>query len=739
MLARTWIPKPPRVAVKDASYDPPSRALVIKHNRQTRFEEDVKDEIERLEIEFDKKLKEMLQKDGQRNKSTKDYSEDHSAVDPLPLIEPIVVHHVDSPLRSPRWDGMVFLDGHEKKQRIEKQMKYKLQLENQQSSHSHNNNVSPIQVLQQQMTSNDILATLQNNSLQIGNMRISTAEMKETKRRQQQSYLNQLNLDVNAVPQTSIYDNRNSKTNAANNDSQMDIQKSIESSMGNHNSNGYYSNIDRDPLFPLQNNHTPHLDQLKFNSKPRNNTNQSSSLVGSPFRNEARNRLIKDIYSAHPLIQGNDDMISKNGNTEFRNNEHQFVDHWKPSGKNKTFKEVNSIIQQKKALEMQIADTRRRKEEEKLHLRLQEEEEDRRVRAELERLSNNNNDAHIINNIKGSVAVEIKAPKRAAYGNSNNNNSNGLEEITRLQDMQTRAALARRGKKFLVDKLHTHEQVESITRQYNNNNDSDISNFEVANNSIMRNANRNKNLNVSEESPLNFTNNNYKQQEHFGEQIKQPFTSPQKQQLSPSYVDNNTQFTNQPLKNNNNDRHRGFPKIHIIPNNFIEQHVSYDIAAYNKILANLRPDSAEEVDSFLVNWQRQVHENAFNYNINKLLVYNGNPNGDNTSDACPKNQNGWFVDSHDNLLREEKSRFIKADLSKNGRFGNDSSYFLSKFKDVYGKDVQPVSHMEGSLRSESNWLEFTDITPIDTPADSSKTLIEAPPDSLVVLPTSKQP
>ncbi len=127
-------------------------------------------------------------------------------------------------------------------------------------------------------------------------------------------------------------------------------------------------------------------------------------------------------------------------------------------------------------------------------------------------------------------------------------------------------------------------------------------------------------------------------------------------------------------------------------NNIPPQHAQY----YN----SFRPTSAEEVDSFLVNWQRQVHEQAAqNAYFPSFYV------------AQPVRK-----DDHQNYV----SDYNVGEFSSNSRFispTEDPFVLLNAFRNQYIGNNK--SSMESSLRSHSNFVDGESDELVRSPSNNS--------------------
>ena len=108
-------------------------------------------------------------------------------------------------------------------------------------------------------------------------------------------------------------------------------------------------------------------------------------------------------------------------------------------------------------------------------------------------------------------------------------------------------------------------------------------------------------------------------------------------------------------------------------------------AQHSQYYSSFRPTSAEEVDSFLVNWQRQVHEQAAQ-NLHFPSFY-----------AAPPVKR----DNHQNYVSDHSV----GEFSSNSRFispTEDPFVLLNAFRNQYTGNK---SSMESSLRSHSNFVD----------------------------------
>lgn len=136
---------------------------------------------------------------------------------------------------------------------------------------------------------------------------------------------------------------------------------------------------------------------------------------------KARTRLINDVYGSTTPILGHDSAYVK--------------DSWKPSGNNVDMRKKASIAEQRRELEKQIAEAKSRKDEEDMKRKLQDEEDERRVRAELQALGL---EEKRLKDLKRAQLYEEQAATRA------------------LQDAKAVEVLSRKGKKALPAKGDVH-------------------------------------------------------------------------------------------------------------------------------------------------------------------------------------------------------------------------------------------------------------------------------------------
>ena len=282
---------------------------------------------------------------------------------------------------------------------------------------------------------------------------------------------------------------------------------------------------------------------------------------------KARLRLIADVYgsagSAQVLGQSN---TPSNGVSV----------NWKPSGKNQDDRKKAAVLEQKAILENQIADTKRRKEEEARQMKMQDEELERRVRSELasageeERRMKEMRRTQMRDEINQAKAINDKAfaDARARKGKLQENTGNVQNTPPRVLQMNQPVQNSPPIYSSVTKTNHIHSLAHNSPPTRAVHPPPKVSNTDAAAHYYSHNPSANNIQYIDQDyhkpNPLNTSISNGPNE------------------LSYSLSHQRTALTMEPV---------------------YQQNQRSLLHSSNESLHNFRPNSAEEVDSFLVNWQ----------------------------------------------------------------------------------------------------------------------------------------